>query len=158
MAAKTDTYELSDLDRRLLDILIDDGSISYAALGKQVGLSSTGAHERVRKLKENGVIERISAVIDPKKIDRGFLCFVQLKLSDVDKAGKASQLKLIPEIEEIHSIAGEYSLLCKIRASDTDHMEQVFARVYAIDGVTQSVTTVVFGTFHDQPTRLVSET
>ena len=60
-------------------------------------------------------------------------------------------MQKIHEIEEIHNIAGEYSLLCKIRASDTDHMERVFAKMYAIKGIIQSVTTVVFGTFVDRP-------
>lgn len=154
MAVKNVKAEVTATDYRILDALIKDGGISYAALGELVGMSPTGAHERVRKLKQQGVIERISAVVNPKKIDRNFLCFVQLKLSDVDKAGKAEQLMRIYEIEEIHNIAGEYSLLCKIRTTDTNHMEEVFSRIYAIEGIIQSVTSVVFGTYLDQPMRL----
>jgi len=154
MAPKKHKPELSDIDNRILNALVQDGSMSYAALGKLLGMSSTGAHERVRKLKEQGVIERFSAVINPEKVNRNFLCFVQLKLSDVDKAGKAAQLGHIVEIEEIHNIAGEFSLICKIRATDTKHMEEVFARIYAIEGIVQSVTTVVFSTFLDNPMRL----
>lgn len=154
MTEKKEIAKLSDIDKRILNALITDGSMSYAALGTLLGMSSTGAHERVRKLKEQGVIERISAVVSPEKVDRNFLCFVQLKLADVDKAGKAEQLGRIVEIEEIHNIAGEYSLMCKIRARNTDHMEKVFTRIYAIEGITQSVTTVVFSTFLEKPMRL----
>ena len=148
---------LSEIDRKILDILTLDGSISYAALGAAVGLSSTGAHERVKRLKEQGVIERVAAVINPRRIDRSFLCFVRLKLSDVDKRGKAEQLMKISEIEEIHNIAGEYSILLKIRSRDTEHMEQVFNQIYKIPGVVQSETTVVFGTFQEQPMRLAGQ-
>ncbi|MFD1696033.1 Lrp/AsnC family transcriptional regulator [Roseibium aestuarii] len=153
----SEKISLTDTDRKILDILSLDGSISYAALGAAVGLSSTGAHERVKRLKEQGVIKRIAAVIEPRKIDRSFLCFVRLKLSDVDKRGKAEQLMKISEIEEIHNIAGEYSILCKIRSKDTEHMEQVYNEIYKIPGVVQSETTVVFGTFLEQPMRLSSD-
>lgn len=154
MPSKSKDTKLDDIDKRILNALIENGQIGFAQLGQLVGLSGPGVHDRVKKLKEQGVIERISAVVNPRILDRNFLCFVQLKLDGVDKAGKAAKLQEIKEIEEIHNIAGEFSLLCKIRATDTDHMERVFSRIYSIEGIIQSVTTVVFGTFVDRPISL----
>jgi Lrp/AsnC family leucine-responsive transcriptional regulator len=146
---------LSETDRRILAILTRDATISYAQLGTAVGLSSTAAHERVRKLKQHGIISSTVAVLDPMAHENRFVCFVLIKIDDTDKISKIDALKIIDEIEEIHTIAGEFSILAKIRTIDTEHMERVFAQIYCIPGIIQSQTIVSFGTYLDRPPMLL---
>ena len=56
---------VDDIDRELLALLQEDATQAYAALGKAVGLSAGAAHERVRKLRERGVIRRTTVEVDP---------------------------------------------------------------------------------------------
>ena len=70
---------MDDLDRALLTRLQDDATQSYSALGQAVGLSAGSAHERVRKLRERGVIRKTTVDVDPATVDRGVLAFVMLE-------------------------------------------------------------------------------
>ncbi|MFN3688150.1 Lrp/AsnC family transcriptional regulator [Salinarimonas sp.] len=148
--------KLSQLDRQILSILSRDATVSYAELGAAVGLSPAATHERVRKLKQNGTIQRIAAVVAPEVIENRFLCFILLKIEGTDKMTKVHALSEINEVEEIHTIAGEYSILIKARSFDTDHMEEIFCRIYQIPGIVQSQTIVSFGTYVDRPS-LIAE-
>src|SRR5205085_7596293 len=67
---------VDDIDLILLAELQRDATQSYAHLGETVGLSSGAAHERVRKLRERGVIKRTTIEVDPQAVGRGVLAFV----------------------------------------------------------------------------------
>ena len=58
-------HEIDDFDRKLLSVLVEDATVSYADLGQRVGLSAPAVHERVKRLRRSGAIRRTSALIDP---------------------------------------------------------------------------------------------
>ncbi len=98
-----------------------DATQSYAALGQAVGLSAGSAHERVRKLRERGVIRRTTIDVDPAAVGRGVLAFVMLQANAwMGDPPTRDALAAIPEIQEAHVIAGSASLLVKIRTSTTE--------------------------------------
>ena len=55
-------------DRKILGVLVDDATVSYAELGDRVGLSPPAAHERVKRLRRSGAIRSTAAIIDPKAV------------------------------------------------------------------------------------------
>ena len=146
-----DVALLDELDREILRQLSRDSSASYSKLGEMLGLSAAAAHDRVKKLKREGVIEGTVAVLNYSKLDRLFLAFVQLKIDAAKKKDQIASLSAITEIEEIHSIAGEFSLLVKVRTHDTNHMEMVFEKIYAIEGILSSQTIIAFKTYLERP-------
>lgn len=135
---------VDDIDRALLAQLQQDATQSYAALGKAVGLSAGSAHERVRKLRERGVIRRTSVDVNPGAVDRGVLAFVLLDANLwMGDAPTRDALAAIPEIQDAHIIAGPASVLAKIRTTTTEDLQAVLRRLFAIDGVTSTQTIVV---------------
>ncbi len=141
---------VDDIDRALLAELQRDATQAYAALGRAVGLSAGAAHDRVRKLRERGVIRHTTVDVDPAALGRGVLAFVMIESSAW--LGDASEsFAAVPEIQEAHVIAGTASVLVKVRTATTEQLQDVLRRLYAIDGVSGTRATVVLETFFERP-------
>ncbi|MER5215183.1 Lrp/AsnC family transcriptional regulator [Streptomyces sp. NPDC002838] len=143
---------MDDIDRALIAELQRDATQAYAVLGKAVGLSAGAAHDRVRKLRERGVIRRTTVEVDPAALGRGVLAFVMVDSSAW--MGDASEsFAAIPEIQEAHVIAGTASVLVKVRTTTTEQLQDVLRRLYAIEGVSGTRATVALETFFERPVR-----
>ncbi|MFI5616162.1 Lrp/AsnC family transcriptional regulator [Streptomyces sp. NPDC051567] len=141
---------MDGIDRALLLRLQQDAGQSYAALGTAVGLSAGATHERVRKLRERGVVRRTTVDVDPAAVGSKVLAYVMVDSSTwMGESGAA--FEAIPEIQEAHVIAGSASVLVKVRTASTETLQDVLRRLYAIDGVSGAHVTVVLDTFFERP-------
>ncbi|RVX45964.1 DNA-binding Lrp family transcriptional regulator [Nonomuraea polychroma] len=140
---------VDDIDRMLIDLLQEDATQSYAVLGRAVGLSSGAAHERVRKLRERGVIRRTTIEVDQAALGRAVTAYVLVEGSTW-MGDSADRLAAIREIEEAHVIAGPASVLLKVRTAGTRELQDVLRRVFEVDGVTGTQTVVVLETFFER--------
>jgi DNA-binding Lrp family transcriptional regulator len=139
--------KVDELDHVLLSALRVDATQSYAALGKLAGLSAGAAHERVRKLRERGVIRRTTIDVDPVAVGRPVLAFVLVEANAwMGEEPTRAALRDIPELEEAHVIAGSAALLVKIRTGTTEELQDVLRRLFKIDGVSGTQTIVVLET------------
>jgi Lrp/AsnC family leucine-responsive transcriptional regulator len=140
------------VDRALLGELQRDATQAYAALGQAVGLSAGSAHERVRKLRERGVIRHTTVDVDPAAVGREVLAFVLLSSGAwMGDAPTRQALEAVPEIQEAHVVAGSTSLLVKIRTGTTKQLQGVLRHLFEIEGVTGTQTIVVLETFFERP-------
>ncbi|MFJ8072675.1 Lrp/AsnC family transcriptional regulator [Streptomyces sp. NPDC096176] len=147
---------MDGIDRELVALLQQDAASPYATLGKAVGLSAGAAHERVRKLRERGVIRRTTVDVDPAALGRGVLAFVMVE-SSAWMGDSAEAFAAIPEIQEAHIIAGSASVLVKVRTSTTEQLQDVLRRLYAIEGVSGTQATVSLETFFERPVSPLEE-
>jgi Lrp/AsnC family leucine-responsive transcriptional regulator len=76
----TAPVSMDEVDRRLLRVLQADGRITNADLAKQAHLSPAACHERVKRLRERGVITGYAALVDPSAVDLSLLIFVEVVL------------------------------------------------------------------------------
>jgi Lrp/AsnC family leucine-responsive transcriptional regulator len=143
---------LDEKDRDLLGLLQRDATQSYAALGEAVGLSAGAVHERVRKLRERGVIRRTTVDVDPVAVGRGVLAFVLVRAAAwIGDEPVGTALAEIPAVQEAHVIAGDASLLLKVRTATPGDLQAVLRQVYKLGGVTSTEAIVVLDTFFDRP-------
>jgi DNA-binding Lrp family transcriptional regulator len=133
----------------LIGLLVEDATRSYAELGKAVGLSSGAAHERVRKLRERGVIRRTTVEVDQEALGRPVTAYVLVDGGSW-MGDSADRLAAIPAVEEAHVIAGPASLLLKVRTSSTKELQAVLRQIFEVDGVTGTQTVVVLETFFER--------
>ncbi|WP_080959615.1 Lrp/AsnC family transcriptional regulator [Burkholderia gladioli] len=138
---------LDAIDRKLLGVLVEDATMSYAELGKRVALSAPAVHERVKRLRRSGVIRRTSVQISPQAIGRPLLAFVHVDTKGWGKTPELMRLASCPEVEEIHSVAGDTSMLLKIRTEDARALEVLLSGLYEIPGVSATRTYVVLSTY-----------
>lgn len=145
--------QADDIDARIISALGADGRRSYAEVGAEVGLSTAAVHERVKKMLERGVIRRFSISVDPERVGLNFTAFVAIRNDGgIHCRDVAPRLRAMPQVEELHSVAGEYDFLAKIRTTHARALEDVIYQIKAIEGVARTTSTVVLNTeFEDRP-------
>lgn len=123
---------LDRLDRRILAELQADGRITNLELAERVGLSPTATAERVKRLGRDGFILGYSARLDPVKLGRGLLMYVEVKLDRMDPdifETFAAAVRKAPEVLDCHLIAGGFDYLIKARVRDMDAYRVFLAHV-----------------------------
>ncbi len=127
-----DIDELDRLDRKILAVLQEDGRITVADLSERIGLSATATAERMRRLLRDGFIRGFRAELDPIRLGRGLLVFVEVLLDrtspDVFDAF-ARQVKRAGEVLECHLVAGGFDYLIKARVRDMAAYRRFLAEV-----------------------------
>jgi Lrp/AsnC family leucine-responsive transcriptional regulator len=113
--------KLDRIDRMILDILQRNGRIAISELAAQVNLSTTPCSERVKRLEREGIIMGYHARLNPEKLEKNLLVFLEIKLSA--KSGDvfeqvARDLSEIPEVLECHLISGDFDYLVKARLKE----------------------------------------
>lgn len=148
------SYNIDSVDRKILSRMVEDATVSYAELGKLVSLSPPAVHERVKRLRKSGVIERTTIEINPRALDKSLLAFIHVNTSGWGKAPKLLDLEDLPEVEEVHSVAGDTSIVLKVRTEDTQTLELFLARIYTISGVVSTRTYVVLSTYLERSVQI----
>lgn len=114
-------YKLDEADRRILRVLQQDGRITNQDLAASCNMSASSCFERVRRLRERGVIIGYTALIDPKFAERELLIFIEVLLdrttSDIFDQF-AERIRRSPEVLECHMVAGGFDYLVKVRMKD----------------------------------------
>ena len=142
---------LDAFDRRILGCLAADARQTYAAIGDQIGLSAPAVHDRVKRLRRDGVITRTVARLDGPSVGKPLLAFVHVDADGWGKSARMMTLRQYPEVEEIHSVAGDTSVVMKVRAAGTDDLEHFLAQLYALPGVRSTKSYIVLTSYLDRP-------
>ena len=144
---------IDEIDGSILDILQYNARTTQAELAKAVGLAPSAILERLRKLEARGIIRDYVALIDPHVVDRGMLAFVAVKTSEHGPdMPSAVELSRIPEVLEVHHVAGEDCYLLKIRARDAEHLGQILRQqIGPTPSVVSTRTTIVLETVKEDP-------
>ena len=143
---------MEPLDRRILSLLARDGRMSYTDIGKETGLSTSAAQQRVRRLEQRGVIKGYRAVLDPAQLGQLVTAFVAIKPFDPSQADDApDRLQHIDEIMSCYSVAGEPSYLLKVQVPTMAALESLLARIRAEAKCSTHTTTVLSTAYENRP-------
>lgn len=136
------------IDRQILTILQDDARIATAEIARRVEMAPSAVHERIRKLEDRGIIRGYEARIDPTSVGFGLLAFVFVGANEgIGAPETEDHLASIPEVQEVHHVAGEDCFLVKVRAPDTESLGRLLrSRFGDIPGVDSTRTTIVLET------------
>jgi Lrp/AsnC family leucine-responsive transcriptional regulator len=137
-------------DMQILNLLQGDGRIANAEIARQVGLAPSAVLERIRKMEERGVIEEYRARLSPKMLGCGLTAFTLVRANWLDSSSQAEALAKLPQVQEVHEVAGEDCFLIKLRVKDTDALARLLRdQIGSIPGVTSTRTTIVLSTFKE---------
>lgn len=126
----SENESLDGFDRAILSVLAEDGRISVTDLAKRIGLSKSPTQARVKRLEKDGIILGYRALVDPIRLGLDHIAFVEVRLNDTREAALAAFNKAvakIPEIEQVHLIAGNFDYLMKIRTRNMSDYRIVLA-------------------------------
>jgi Lrp/AsnC family leucine-responsive transcriptional regulator len=140
---------IDTIDREILNIIQRDARISNAEIARKVDLAPSAILERVRKLEERGIIRGFATELSAKDLEFGLTALIALRTSECGE-GVGNQLAQIPEVQEVHEVAGEDCFYIKVRTRDTDSLGILLReKLKAIPNVVNTKTTVVLKTFKE---------
>lgn len=145
---------IDDVDRQLLNHLQTDARVSNAELARRVGMAPSGVLERVKKLEERGYIRGYEARLDAKRLGWGLVAFTYVLSNDpVGGVDTAETLAAIPEVQEVHHIAGEDCYLIKIRVADVEALGRLLReKIGTIPAIRSTRSTIVMETLKESAT------
>ncbi len=142
--------KLDNIDKKILNILQDNGRITNAKLASEVGVSPPTMLERVKRLEKAGIIKQYVALVDLDKVGKGTLVIVAVslafhQLSSLDRCKK--EISQLGEILECYHVSGEEDFALKVAVKDVKEYEDfVVNKLARIQGVTKIKSTFVLST------------
>jgi Lrp/AsnC family transcriptional regulator for asnA, asnC and gidA len=126
--------------KRIIELLQEDGRISYAAIAKAVGLSEAAARARVQKLLDSEIMQ-VVAVTDPTQVGFTRQAMIGIR-TEGDPMQVGDRLAEVPEVDYVVTTAGSFDLLVEVVCEDDPHLLDVIRRVRELEGVVSSETFV----------------
>ncbi len=124
-----DTSALDKTGWHILEELQQNGRISFAELGRRVGLTLPAVAERVRKMEDAGIITGFRADVDPAKIGLSIAAFIRISVAADVSARVAKAVRDMPEVLECHRGTGADSFTLKVAVESVQHLERVIDKL-----------------------------
>ncbi|MGA8855296.1 MAG: Lrp/AsnC family transcriptional regulator, partial [Christiangramia sp.] len=131
--------KIDQLDRRILNHLQADSKKTNKEISNDLGLSVTAVYERIRKMERGGVISKYVALLDPEKIEKGFMVLCQIKLIQHKKdflTKFEKEVTSLPEVIECLHVSGDYDYILKVMVKDMDaYREFMVTKLTTLDHI-----------------------
>lgn len=134
--------EIDNIDLKILSLLMQDATMPYTEIAKEVFVSSGTVHVRMKKMEQMGIVKSSQLVIDYAQIGYDISAFLGIYLKESSFYDDTVQeLKKIPEILSLNYTTGNYSIFAKIICKDTKHlMEVLHVKIQKINGIERTET------------------
>jgi Lrp/AsnC family transcriptional regulator for asnA, asnC and gidA len=142
---------LDEKDYKILALLSENSRITTREMSKQLDIPQTTIHNRIKRLKQSGVIKKFTIELDRKKVGKGLVAYILCTVSYRTKRGtKINQYKVaqlierLPVVEEVSIVTGDIDLIVKVALKDVDELNDfVIFKLRDIEGVEKTKTSVV---------------
>lgn len=159
MTEKTDNLQqiqgtarrFDSIDRKISAALVENAGRSFASLSEEIGLSAAAVHERVKRLRANGLIKATQVALDGPGIGKPLLAFVHVTTAGWGITAGMMEISALPEVEEVHTVTGDISVVLKVRVASSNALEGFLARLYALNEVRATSSHVVLTTHQERP-------
>ena len=143
---KASENQIDSTDLRIIEALTADGRMAYSTLADQIGGSNTLIHQRVKKLRDIGILDKPVFLVSPEKSGFDTCAFVLIIATEASQIPSIIEaLKEMPEVVSCISIMGRYDLMVRIYAVNNRHLQDiVHDKLQSIPGVEGTNTTVAF--------------
>lgn len=144
---------LDETDIQILQSMQKNARLSNADLARELNMAPSAVLERVKKLEQKKVITGYVTQIDPAAVQQKLLAFIFIKSSEgfTCSSKTAQALSKIPEVQEVHHIAGEDCFLVKVRTEDSASLMSLMRNsLQKIPNIASTKTTIVLETVKEQ--------
>lgn len=142
---------MDEKDKKIISLLKENSRLSTNEIWKITGIPQTTVHNRIKRLKEKGIIEYFTIKLDRKKIGKELVAFILCTVSYRSSKGEklsqidvARNVKALPEVEGVSIVTGEIDLIVKVGMKDVDALNDfVVRKLRDIEGIEKTITSVV---------------
>ncbi len=128
--------KIDDIDKKILDILIDNTRTPFTEIAKRLLVSAGTVHVRIKKLEDSGIIKGSSLNLDYNLLGYSFVAYIGIL---ADRSGQTYEildsLKKIANVTVAHLMTGKFNIICKIRAKSTLDAKDIIMEMERIDGI-----------------------
>jgi len=143
-------FSMDETDLTILSLLQPNSFLTNIELGKKIGLAPSAILERIKKLEQKGIIEGYPTRIKPEALELTLLAFIFIKTSEgPGNAAVAKQLAKLPEVLELHHIAGEDCYIVKVRTKNPQSLIHLMREKFKIPNLLSTKTTIVLETLKE---------
>jgi Lrp/AsnC family transcriptional regulator, leucine-responsive regulatory protein len=150
---------LDKIDFSILRLMQENARISNAEMARELNMAPSGVLERVKKLEQKNVILQYTTRLNPVPLQQKLLAFVFMKSAEgLGCSTTGKELAKIPEVQEVHNIAGEDCYLVKIRTADSASLMELMRNQFSkIPNILSTRTTIVLETVKEQQQLIIPE-
>ncbi|MFS0674056.1 Lrp/AsnC family transcriptional regulator [Ornithinibacillus sp. 179-J 7C1 HS] len=137
-----------EIDKKLLSLLMEDGRLSYVELAEKVGLSRVAVKDRIQSLKDKGIIEKFSVVINSEKMGKKVSAFFEVDVEPRQLQTVAQNLADNPNVASIYQMTGPSTLHMHVLVEDFQNLETfINEELYSVEGITRVESSVILKRF-----------
>jgi DNA-binding Lrp family transcriptional regulator len=140
--------KIDEKDKELLSVLQENCKLSLREISQLIKMRETTTFARIKRLEKAGVIKEYRAILNPKAVGKNVLAFVLIKYDPsfgFTQREVAEKISKLPEIQEVHIIAGDWDMIAKVREKDVESLGKVVLdKIREIEGVKETVSLIVF--------------
>ena len=150
---------LDKIDLSILKFMQENARISNADLARELEMAPSAVLERVKKLEQKNVILQYTTRLNPAAVNQKLLAFISMKSSEgMGSNNSAKELAKIPEVQEVHHIAGDDCYLVKVRTADSASLMDLMRKSFSkIPNILSTRTTIVLETVKEEQQLVIPE-
>ena len=135
-------------DKKILELLTNNGRISYVDIGKELGLSRVAVRERVNKLIEDEVIEQFTVVINSSKVGKEVSAFFDIDCEPSSLVKVAEALADNPSVASCYQMTGPSTLHTHVLVDNFEALERfINEELYSLEGITRVESNILLRRF-----------
>ncbi len=140
-----------DTDKRLLNLLRRNARCSIAELARNLSLSRSTVKDRIDRLEHKGIIKGYSLILSDEFTKGHVSAHVMVNLiSTINSTNIMLKLKQIPQLVKAYTVSGIYDLIILLEAESTGELDEVLDTIRALEGIKDTLTSVVLSTKFDR--------
>ena len=139
---------INKIDTQILNILQENSRISNAEIARKIKMAPSAVLERIKKLEKNEIIKKYTTQLNAAEVNKDLLAFIHVRAAGpiVDQ-NTAKALAKVPEVQEVHIVAGEDCFLVKVRAENSTALTELLrTKIASIKSISSTSTTIVLET------------
>ncbi|CAG5067713.1 Leucine-responsive regulatory protein [Dyadobacter sp. CECT 9623] len=152
-------FTLDKTDLNILRLMQENARITNADLARELEMAPSAVLERVKKLEQKNVIVQYTTRINPAALQQSLLAFISVRSSEgMGSNDTAKEFAKIPEVQEVHHIAGEDCYLVKVRTTDSASLMELMRNSFSkIPKILSTRTTIVLETVKEEQLLVIPE-
>jgi Lrp/AsnC family leucine-responsive transcriptional regulator len=150
---------LDKVDFGILRLMQENARVSNADIARELKMAPSAVLERIKKLEQKKVILQYTTRLNPNALQQKLLAFVFMKAAEgLGCSSTGKELAKIPEVQEVHHIAGEDCYLIKIRTNDSASLMELMRNQFSkVPNILSTRTTIVLETVKEQQQLIIPE-
>ncbi|GAB4305356.1 MAG: Lrp/AsnC family transcriptional regulator [Promethearchaeota archaeon] len=149
--------ELDAVNKKIIKLLLEDARRSYSDIAERLDISESTARKRVMKLRESGIIEKFTIVLNPERAGKAVTAFVTITPTKGNFKTVADECSMHPEATEVYALAGNCGIIMKVQVDNLVELDAIVETLRVKTEVEEVQTCVVLRPIKLQSMDLVLE-